>query len=343
MSDKRFPDVPGGYPVPPARAGGARASGRAGASSRRACRSRPPRGSSSSSRGLPPPTTCRTSGTWSPAWSRTSSPATAPCAAITWPARPGGTPMAWPSRSRSRSGSASPASSRSRPTASPSSTRPAWTSVHTYERQWRAMTERIGYWVDLDHAYFTYTNEYIESVWWALSELAGAACSTRATRSSPTAPAAAPPSRATRWRRTTRTRTIPRSGPSSTPGRAQSIPTTTEGESLGEPGTTSIWSPGPPPPGRRIANVGLAVHPDLIYKVVEHPGKPGELILLGEELGTAVPVVIERGGQAPADRPARGAGPRPLPRPRPRGAALRPAVHLLRAGRARPAWCSATT
>ena len=39
-----------------------------------------------------------------------------------------GTPTASPSRSRSRSASASPASSRSRPTASPSSTRPAWTA-----------------------------------------------------------------------------------------------------------------------------------------------------------------------------------------------------------------------
>jgi len=45
-------------------------------------------------------------------------------------------------------------------------------SVHTYERQWRAMTERIGYWLDLDHPYLTYSNEYIESVWWALAELA---------------------------------------------------------------------------------------------------------------------------------------------------------------------------
>ena len=41
-------------------------------------------------------------------------------------------------------------------------------SVHTYERQWRAMTERVGYWTDLDHAYWTFTNEYVESVWWAL-------------------------------------------------------------------------------------------------------------------------------------------------------------------------------
>jgi isoleucyl-tRNA synthetase len=44
-------------------------------------------------------------------------------------------------------------------------------SVRTYEREWRAMTERVGYWTDLDHAYFTFTNQYIESVWWALAEL----------------------------------------------------------------------------------------------------------------------------------------------------------------------------
>ena len=37
-------------------------------------------------------------------------------------------------------------------------------SVHTYERQWRAMTERVGYWTDLDDAYWTFSNEYIESV-----------------------------------------------------------------------------------------------------------------------------------------------------------------------------------
>jgi len=35
---------------------------------------------------------------------------------------------------------------------------------------WRTLTERMGYWIDLDDAYITCTNEYIESVWWALSE-----------------------------------------------------------------------------------------------------------------------------------------------------------------------------
>jgi isoleucyl-tRNA synthetase len=35
---------------------------------------------------------------------------------------------------------------------------------------WRDLTRRMGYWLDLDKAYITCTNEYIESVWWALKK-----------------------------------------------------------------------------------------------------------------------------------------------------------------------------
>ncbi len=43
-------------------------------------------------------------------------------------------------------------------------------SVLRYLKDWDELTERIGYWLDLKDAYITYTNEYIESVWWILSE-----------------------------------------------------------------------------------------------------------------------------------------------------------------------------
>jgi isoleucyl-tRNA synthetase len=36
---------------------------------------------------------------------------------------------------------------------------------------WRALTERIAYWVDLDDAYYTFEPAYIESVWWALKTM----------------------------------------------------------------------------------------------------------------------------------------------------------------------------
>jgi isoleucyl-tRNA synthetase len=41
-------------------------------------------------------------------------------------------------------------------------------SVFRYIRDWERFTERIAYWVDLEDAYVTYTNQYIESVWWIL-------------------------------------------------------------------------------------------------------------------------------------------------------------------------------
>ncbi|MCL2287428.1 MAG: isoleucine--tRNA ligase [Firmicutes bacterium] len=44
-------------------------------------------------------------------------------------------------------------------------------SVWKYEGLWREMSERVGFWADMDHPYVTYHNEYIESVWWALSEI----------------------------------------------------------------------------------------------------------------------------------------------------------------------------
>ena len=43
-------------------------------------------------------------------------------------------------------------------------------SVFTYEKQWREMTEKMGYSIDLDHPYITLDNDYIESVWWILDK-----------------------------------------------------------------------------------------------------------------------------------------------------------------------------
>lgn len=44
-------------------------------------------------------------------------------------------------------------------------------SVFRYIQEWERLTERIAYWVDLDDAYITYKNEYIQSVWWILRQL----------------------------------------------------------------------------------------------------------------------------------------------------------------------------
>jgi isoleucyl-tRNA synthetase len=44
-------------------------------------------------------------------------------------------------------------------------------SVFEYLEDWTALTERIAYWVDVDHPYRTLDPDYIESVWWALKSL----------------------------------------------------------------------------------------------------------------------------------------------------------------------------
>jgi isoleucyl-tRNA synthetase len=44
-------------------------------------------------------------------------------------------------------------------------------SVFAYIDEWNRLTERIGFWIDTDDAYVTLSNEYIESVWWSLSEI----------------------------------------------------------------------------------------------------------------------------------------------------------------------------
>ncbi|WP_067922757.1 isoleucine--tRNA ligase [Alicyclobacillus shizuokensis] len=44
-------------------------------------------------------------------------------------------------------------------------------SVFTYEQTWRELSERLGYWVDLDNPYMTLTDDYIESVWHLLKTI----------------------------------------------------------------------------------------------------------------------------------------------------------------------------
>jgi isoleucyl-tRNA synthetase len=44
-------------------------------------------------------------------------------------------------------------------------------SVWRYMNEWERLTERLGFWVDLKHAYVTYHQSFIESVWWSLKNL----------------------------------------------------------------------------------------------------------------------------------------------------------------------------
>ncbi|HEY6783636.1 MAG TPA: isoleucine--tRNA ligase [Gemmatimonadales bacterium] len=44
-------------------------------------------------------------------------------------------------------------------------------SVFTYKTDWESLSDRVGYWLDYEHPYVTYSNDYIETVWWLLRRL----------------------------------------------------------------------------------------------------------------------------------------------------------------------------
>jgi len=49
--------------------------------------------------------------------------------------------------------------------------RKCFDSVFKYVKEWEQLTDRIGYWIDLKQPYVTCSTDYVESVWWALSEI----------------------------------------------------------------------------------------------------------------------------------------------------------------------------
>ncbi|MBO7387088.1 MAG: class I tRNA ligase family protein, partial [Lachnospiraceae bacterium] len=44
-------------------------------------------------------------------------------------------------------------------------------SVWKYKGEWEQMSDRVGFWADMEHPYVTYDNNYIESEWWALKTI----------------------------------------------------------------------------------------------------------------------------------------------------------------------------
>ncbi|MBQ6004444.1 MAG: class I tRNA ligase family protein, partial [Clostridia bacterium] len=44
-------------------------------------------------------------------------------------------------------------------------------SVWQYKGEWEVLSDRVGYWADMENPYITYENDYIESEWWALKKI----------------------------------------------------------------------------------------------------------------------------------------------------------------------------
>ncbi|KAB2969146.1 MAG: isoleucine--tRNA ligase [Thermoanaerobaculia bacterium] len=168
-------------------------------------------------------------------------------------------------------------------------------SVMTYERQWRAMTERFGYWIDLDDAYFTYANRYVESVWWALHSLYDQGLLYEGHKSQPYCARCGTTLSSHEVAQNYKDVDDPSIWVLFPVREGQALRTADGGEWRTPAGlhllawTTTPWTM----PG----HAGMSVAPEIVYRVVEHPGRPGTTVLLADALEVEVPCEVEREGK----------------------------------------------
>jgi len=139
-------------------------------------------------------------------------------------------------------------------------------SVWKYKAEWEQMTRQMGYWVDLAHPYVTFENEYIESVWWALKRFFDDGLITKGYKIQPYCP---------------RCETPLSSHEVSLGYDDVKDPSVYVRMRLRSSPETSflVWTT---TPWTLIANVALAVAPDVDYVTVEHKGE--QLILAESRL-----------------------------------------------------------
>ena len=138
-------------------------------------------------------------------------------------------------------------------------------SVFKFLKDWDELTERIGYWLDLKDAYITYTNEYIESVWWILSEYHKKGLIYQGHKIVPYCPRCG----------TTLSSHEVAQGYEDTEDPSVYVKMRLEGsnDTYFLVWTTTPWT--------LISNVALAVHPEVDYVKIEHKG---EKLILGKPL-----------------------------------------------------------
>ncbi len=160
-------------------------------------------------------------------------------------------------------------------------------SVFTYKTDWEALSERIAYWLDYEHPYITYTNDYIETVWWLLKRLYDKALLYRGHKVLPYCPrcgTALSSHELALGYETVQTNSVYVTFPAEDDAKRQFV----------------IWTT---TPWTLLANVAVAVHPDLEYGEYEVQGtrfvvataRAGDVHVAGRPLAMAPRVAGYRG------------------------------------------------
>ena len=141
-------------------------------------------------------------------------------------------------------------------------------SVFRYEEAWKDMTERVGFWLDMEHPYITLKNDYIESVWWSLKQAWNRGLLTRGHRVTPYCP---------RCGTTLSSHEVAQGYEEVTDPSIYIKFKVKDSDAFLLAWTTTPWT--------LISNVALAVHPDELYVKIEYRG---EALILAEERAVAL-------------------------------------------------------
>ncbi|MDQ3409461.1 MAG: isoleucine--tRNA ligase [Actinomycetota bacterium] len=150
-------------------------------------------------------------------------------------------------------------------------------SVFTFLEDWDALTERIGFWIDLDAAYRTLDTEYVESVWWALQRIHEKGLLYEGHRVVPYCPrcgtALSSHEVAQGYRDVVDPSVYVRFPVRGANGVVQ------EGDEL------AVWTT---TPWTLVSNAAVAAHPDLMYARAQAAGGDGHVLVLAQRLVEAV-------------------------------------------------------
>ncbi|MGC9307783.1 MAG: isoleucine--tRNA ligase [Thermoplasmatota archaeon] len=141
-------------------------------------------------------------------------------------------------------------------------------SVFRYEEAWKEMTERVGFWLDMEHPYITLKNDYIESVWWSLKQAWNRGLLTRGHRVTPYCP---------RCGTTLSSHEVAQGYQEVTDPSIYIKFKIKDSDAYLLAWTTTPWT--------LISNVALAVHPDELYVKIEYRG---EELILAEQRAVAL-------------------------------------------------------
>ncbi|MCL6637587.1 MAG: isoleucine--tRNA ligase, partial [Alicyclobacillus sp.] len=163
-------------------------------------------------------------------------------------------------------------------------------SVFTYEATWREMSERLGYWVDLDNPYMTLSDDYIESVWFLLQSIYKKGLLYRGHRVSPYCPhceTTLSSHEVAQGYKDVKDLSLTAKFRVTSPAPANSLSTQEQTNRLAaavdRPTYLLAWTT---TPWTLPSNVALAVHPDLMYVLIDSPAR-GERYWVADALHTS--------------------------------------------------------